>query len=207
MRIAAGVSLMPTPIIPPFTAESAARKVQVAEDLWNTRDPERVVLAYTVDSEWRNRAEFLSGREQIKAFLHRKWTRELDYRLKKTLWTFNDNRIAVSFEYEWHDDSSQWFRSYGIELWDFNPEGFMRRRVSSINDADQRGGEAHSLGERAQSQPVFRVLTHRTRFLDSGEPATEDAFVAFTPSFVVSGETEGPTCIPGEHFSPVQARF
>ena len=126
---------MPTPIVPPFTAESAAKKVQVAEDLWNTRDPERVVLAYTVDSEWRNRAEFLSGREQIKAFLHRKWTRELDYRLKKTLWTFNENRIAVSFEYEWHDDSSQWYRSYGIELWEFNPEGFMRRRVSSINDA------------------------------------------------------------------------
>jgi nuclear transport factor 2 (NTF2) superfamily protein len=126
---------MPTPIVPPFSAESAATKVQVAEDLWNTRDPERVVLAYTVDSEWRNRAEFLSGREEIKAFLHRKWTRELDYRLKKTLWTFNDNRIAVSFEYEWHDDSSHWFRSYGVELWDFNPEGFMRRRVASINDA------------------------------------------------------------------------
>ena len=126
---------MPSPIVPPFTAESAAAKVKVAEDLWNTRDPERVVLAYTVDCEWRNRAEFLSGREQIKAFLYRKWTRELDYRLKKTHWTFNDNRIAVSFEYEWHDDSSQWYRSYGIELWEFNPEGFMRRRVSSINDA------------------------------------------------------------------------
>ncbi len=125
---------MPTPILPPFTAETAAAKVQLAEDLWNTRDPERVVLAYTIDSEWRNRAEFLSGRDQIKAFLYRKWTRELDYRLKKTLWTFNDNRIAVSFEYEWHDDSSQWFRSYGVELWDFNPEGFMRRRVASIND-------------------------------------------------------------------------
>jgi hypothetical protein len=126
---------MPTPIVPPFTAESAATKVQLAEDLWNTRDPERVVLAYTADSEWRNRAELLSGREQIKAFLYRKWTRELDYRLKKTLWTFHDNRIAVSFEYEWHDDSNQWFRSYGVELWDFNPEGFMRRRVASINDA------------------------------------------------------------------------
>jgi nuclear transport factor 2 (NTF2) superfamily protein len=105
------------------------------------RDPERVVLAYTVDSEWRNRAELLSGREQIKAFLHRKWTRELDYRLKKTLWTFNDNRIAVSFEYEWHDDSSQWFRSYGVELWDFNAEGFMRRRVASINDAPIKEAE------------------------------------------------------------------
>jgi nuclear transport factor 2 (NTF2) superfamily protein len=126
---------MPTPIVPPFTAESAAAKVQLAEDLWNTRDPERVVLGYAVDSEWRNRAELLSGREQIKAFLYRKWTRELDYRLKKTLWTFSENRIAVSFEYEWHDDSSQWFRSYGVELWEFNPEGLMRRRVASINDA------------------------------------------------------------------------
>jgi uncharacterized protein len=132
---------MPSPIVPPFTAESAAAKVKVAEDLWNTRDPERVVLAYTVDSEWRNRSEFLSGREQIKAFLQRKWTRELDYRLKKALWTFNDHRIAVSFEYEWHDDSSQWFRSYGVELWDFNPEGFMRRRVASINDASIKEAE------------------------------------------------------------------
>lgn len=132
---------MPTPIVPPFTAESAAAKVQLAEDLWNTRDPERVVLAYTVDSEWRNRAEFLSGREQIKAFLHRKWTRELDYRLKKTLWTFHENRIAVSFEYEWHDDSNQWFRSYGVELWDFNSDGFMRRRVASINDAPMNEGD------------------------------------------------------------------
>ena len=129
---------MPTPIVPPFTAETASRKVQVAEDLWNTRDPERVVLAYTVDSEWRNRAEFLSGREEIKAFLHRKGSRELDYRLKKTLWTFNDNRIAVSFEYEWHDDSNQWFRSHGVELWDFNAEGLMLRRVASINDAPIR---------------------------------------------------------------------
>src|SRR3984957_6393789 len=116
MRIAAGVSLMPTPIVPPFTAESAAKKVQVAEDLWNMRDPEGVVLAYTVDSEWRNRAELLSGREQTKAFLHRKWTRELDYRLKKTLWTFNDNRIAVSFESEWHEDSSRGFGCLGVEL-------------------------------------------------------------------------------------------
>jgi nuclear transport factor 2 (NTF2) superfamily protein len=132
---------MPTPIVPPFTAESAAAKVKVAEDLWNTRDPERVVLAYTVDSEWRNRAEFLSGRDEIKAFLQRKWTREQDYKLKKALWTFNDNRIAVSFEYEWHDDSNQWFRSYGVELWDFNAEGFMRRRVASINDAPIKEGE------------------------------------------------------------------
>ena len=132
---------MPTPIVPPFTAESAAAKVKVAEDLWNTRDPERVVLAYTVDSEWRNRAEFLSGRDEIKAFLQRKWTREQDYKLKKALWTFNDNRIAVSFEYEWHDDSNQWFRSYGVELWHFNPDGLMRRRVASINDAPIKEGD------------------------------------------------------------------
>ena len=126
---------MPEIITPPFTAESAARKVQMAEDAWNTRDPERVALAYSEDSEWRNRTEFLKGRDEIKAFLRRKWARELDYRLKKTLWAFHDNRIAVSFEYEWHDDSGQWFRSYGNELWDFDERGLMRRRLASINDA------------------------------------------------------------------------
>lgn len=123
------------PIKPPFTAESAARKVQIAEDAWNTRDPERVALAYSPDSEWRNRTEFLRGREEIEAFLKRKWAKELDYRLKKTLWTFGDNRIAVTFEYEWHDDSGQWFRSYGNELWEFDEAGLMRRRIASINDA------------------------------------------------------------------------
>jgi uncharacterized protein len=121
--------------VSPFTEETALAKVQVAENLWNTRDPDKVSRAYTEDSEWRNRAEFLKGREQIKAFLRRKWDRELDYRLKKTLWTFRDNRIAVSFEYEWHDDSQQWFRSYGVELWEFDPSGLMRRRIASINDA------------------------------------------------------------------------
>lgn len=125
----------PVPNKPPFTHESALRKVQAAEDAWNTRDPERVALAYTPDSEWRNRAEFIHGREEIKAFLRRKWNKELDYRLKKTLWTFNENRIAVTFEYEWHDDSGQWFRSYGNELWEFNEEGVMRHRIASINDA------------------------------------------------------------------------
>ena len=123
------------PIKPPFTLESATRKVQMAEDAWNSRDPERVSLAYSPDSEWRNRTEFLKGREEIKAFLQRKWAKELDYRLKKTLWTFGDNRIAVTFEYEWHDASGQWHRSYGNELWEFDEAGLMRRRIASINDA------------------------------------------------------------------------
>ena len=122
-------------IAPPFTEETALQKVQNAENLWNTRDPEKVVLGYTVDSTWRNRAEFLNGRDQIKAFLRRKWDKELDYRLKKTLWCYHENRIAVTFEYEWHDDSGQWFRSYGNELWEFDGEGLMRRRIASINDA------------------------------------------------------------------------
>jgi len=122
-------------IVPPFTEETALAKVQAAENLWNTRDPEKVVLGYSPDSVWRNRAEFLNGRDEIKAFLRRKWDRELEYRLKKTLWTFNGNRIAVTFEYEWHDDSGQWFRSYGNELWEFDTDGLMRRRIASINDA------------------------------------------------------------------------
>src|SRR5579864_6219546 len=126
---------MTSAIVPPLTEESALAKVQIAENLWNTRDPDRVVLAYTENSEWRNRAEFLSGREEIRAFLRRKWARELDYRLKKTLWGFRENRIAVSFEYEWHDASGQWFRSYGNELWEFDEGGLMRRRQASINDA------------------------------------------------------------------------
>lgn len=125
---------MTHPIIPPFTKETALARVQAAESLWNTRDPERVALAYTEDSEWRNRAEFLRGREQIIAFLRRKWSKELDYRLKKTLWGFRENRMAVSFEYEWHDVSRQWFRSYGVELWEFDEHGLMRRRIASIND-------------------------------------------------------------------------
>lgn len=123
------------PIQPPFTLESATRKVQLAEDAWNSRDPERVSLAYSPDSEWRNRTEFVHGREEIRAFLHRKWAKELDYRLKKTLWTFGGNRIAVTFEYEWHDTGGQWYRSYGNELWEFDEAGLMRRRIASINDA------------------------------------------------------------------------
>jgi uncharacterized protein len=128
--------MTPTPrIAPPFTLQSALEKVQLAEDTWNSRDPERVALAYTVDSEWRNRAEFLRGRDQIRLFLRRKWAKELDYRLKKTLWGFRENRIAVSFEYEWHDETGQWYRSYGNELWEFDETGLMNRRLASINDA------------------------------------------------------------------------
>lgn len=126
---------MSRPPLPPFTPESAAQKVRMAEDGWNTRDPARVALAYTSDSRWRNRSEFLQGREAIEAFLRRKWARELDYRLIKELWAFGENRIAVRFAYEWHDDSGQWFRSYGNENWEFDAQGLMRLRIASINDA------------------------------------------------------------------------
>lgn len=122
------------PPFPPFTLETAIQKVQAAEDAWNSRDPERVALAYTEDSEWRNRDEFLRGRAEIIAFLKRKWAKELDYRLKKELWAFGDDRIAVRFEYEWHDATQQWFRSYGNEMWEFDASGLMRRRFASIND-------------------------------------------------------------------------
>ena len=124
----------PRPPLPPFTEESAHQNVQAAEDAWNSRDPERVSLAYTEDSVWRNRAEFVSGRREIVAFLTRKWARELDYRLIKEVWTWNENRIAVRFAYEWRDDSGHWFRSYGNENWEFDEAGLMRRRVASIND-------------------------------------------------------------------------
>ncbi len=120
--------------LPPFTRETAVEKVRKAEDAWNTRDPVRVSLAYTADSRWRNRAEFFAGREAIVAFLQRKWARELDYRLIKELWAFTENRIAVRFAYEWHDDGGQWFRSHGNELWEFNQDGLMQRREASIND-------------------------------------------------------------------------
>ncbi len=122
------------PPLPPFSIESAIEKVRLAEDAWNSRDPERVALAYTVDSQWRNRAEFIHGRAAIEEFLTRKWNRELDYRLIKELWTFGDNRIAVRFAYEWHDDGGHWFRSYGNENWEFDEHGLMRRRIASIND-------------------------------------------------------------------------
>ena len=122
------------PPLPPFTRETATQKVRMAEDAWNTRDPERVALAYTVDSAWRNRVEFFSGRDAIVQFLQRKWAKELDYRLIKELWVFHENRIAVRFAYEWHDDAGNWFRSYGNENWEFDEHGLMRRRIASIND-------------------------------------------------------------------------
>jgi len=126
---------MSTPIRPPFTPDTARAKVQAAQDAWNSRDPDRVALAYTEDSEWRNRTEFFRGRDAIRAFLRRKWAKELDYRLAKELWGFRENRIAVRFEYEWHDATGQWFRSYGNELWEFDDDGLMARRFASINDA------------------------------------------------------------------------
>jgi len=137
------------PPLPPFTLETAQQKVQAAENVWNSRDPERVALAYTIDSEWRNRSEFFSGRDAIKAFLVRKWAKELDYRLKKELWCFMDNRIAVRFEYEWHDHSGQWFRSYGNENWEFAENGLMRRRFASINDVSIEAAERKFLWDRS----------------------------------------------------------
>ena len=122
------------PPVPPFTAKSAAQKVRAAEDGWNSRDPVRVSLAYTADSQWRNRAEFITGRDAIVAFLARKWAKELDYRLIKEIWAHDGNRIAVRFAYEWHDDAGNWFRSYGNENWEFDEHGLMRRRHASIND-------------------------------------------------------------------------
>jgi nuclear transport factor 2 (NTF2) superfamily protein len=129
-----GFIMSSRPPLPPFTRETAIQKVRIAEDGWNSRDPEKVALAYTVDSRWRNRAEFLAGREQIVAFLKRKWAKEIEYRLIKELWAFTDNRIAVRFAYEWRDDSGSWFRSYGNENWEFSEDGLMRLRLASIND-------------------------------------------------------------------------
>ncbi|XHC26493.1 MAG: DUF1348 family protein [Phycisphaerales bacterium] len=124
----------PRPPVPPFTTETALAKVRAAEDAWNSRDPDRVALAYSPDSEWRNRETFIQGRDQIRAFLQNKWNRELDYRLAKSLWGFRENRIAVRFQYEWRDADRNWFRSYGNELWEFDEDGLMRRREASIND-------------------------------------------------------------------------
>jgi len=138
---------MSRPPLPPFTRETAVQKVRMAEDAWNMRDPERVALAYSEDSRWRNRAEFFQGRAAIVEFLHRKWTRELDYRLIKELWAFHENRIAVRFQYEWHDDSGNWFRAYGNEQWEFDSEGLMRRREASINDVPIAPGERRFLWE------------------------------------------------------------
>lgn len=120
--------------VPPFTLETALQKVKAAEAAWNTKDPEKVSLAYSVDTAWRNRTDFINGREAVKQFLRQKWEKELDYKLKKELWSFNENRIAVRFEYEWHDEAGQWFRSYGNEMWEFDDNGYMEKRYASIND-------------------------------------------------------------------------
>ena len=150
---------MPRPPLPPFTEATAIEKVRLAEDGWNSRDPAKVALAYTPDSHWRNRAEFLTGRDAIVAFLTRKWTRELDYRLIKELWTFENNRIAVRFAYEWHDDSGHWFRSYGNENWEFDADGLMRRRIASINEqpiTEQDRKFRWPLGRRPDDHPGLR---------------------------------------------------
>ncbi|MGW2770213.1 nuclear transport factor 2 family protein [Streptomyces sp. NPDC001275] len=149
------------PPVPPFTRESAIEKVRLAEDAWNTRDPERVALAYTVDSRWRNRAEFVNGREEIVAFLTRKWTREQEYRLIKELWAFEENRIAVRFAYECHDDSGNWFRSYGNENWEFDEQGLMRVRLACINDLPIKEEERKyhwPLGRRPDDHPGLSDL-------------------------------------------------
>ena len=129
--------------LPPFTMETALQKVQLAEDAWNSQDVERIALAYTINSEWRNRTEFINGREEIKVFLKRKWEKELEYKLKKELWGFRENRMAVRFEYEWPDHSGQWFRSYGNELWEFDKNGLMRKRFASINDLEIKQEERY----------------------------------------------------------------
>jgi nuclear transport factor 2 (NTF2) superfamily protein len=147
--------------LPPFTLETAVHKVRMAEDAWNARDPARVALAYTPDSLWRNRTEFLRGRPAIEAFLARKWERELDYRLIKELWGFRENRIAVRFAYEWHDDSGNWFRSYGNEMWAFDQQGLMCTRMASINDAPIAESDRKyrwSLGPRPADHPSLSDL-------------------------------------------------
>ena len=149
------------PPLPPFTAETAAQKVRLAEDGWNSRDPERVALAYTVDTVWRNRAEFPVGRDQARALLQRKWARELDYRLIKELWAFAGNRIAVRFAYEWHDDGGHWFRSYGNENWEFDAAGLMARRFASINDLPIQAADRKfhwPLGRRPDGHPGLSDL-------------------------------------------------
>jgi nuclear transport factor 2 (NTF2) superfamily protein len=151
----------PRPPLPPFDGKTAVQKVRMAEDAWNTRDPERVAMAYTLDSVWRNRAEFFSGRDAIVQFLTRKWNRELDYRLIKELWAFHGNRIAVRFAYEWHDDAGNWFRAYGNENWEFDGQGFMKRRMASINDLPIKESERKyhwPLGRRPDEHPGLSEL-------------------------------------------------
>ena len=149
------------PPLPPFSRETAAQKVRLAEDAWNSRDPEKVSLAYSPDSHWRNRSEFIHGRKEIVAFLARKWARELEYRLIKELWTFGNNRIAVRFAYEWHDDSGNWFRSYGNENWEFGDDGLMEVRLASINDLPIKEAERKYrwiLGRRPDDYPGLSDL-------------------------------------------------
>ena len=150
------------PPLPPFTTvDAAVQKVRLAEDAWNSRDPERVSLGYTLESQWRNRADFIRGREEITAFLTRKWNRELEYRLIKELWSLRENRIAVRFAYEWHDDSGNWFRSFGNENWEFDERGLMRRRIASINDLPIREGDRlyhWPIGRRPDGHPPLSDL-------------------------------------------------
>jgi len=140
------------PPVPPFNEETARQKVQAAEDAWNTRDPEKVAGAYTPDSQWRNRDEFVTGRDEIVAFLQRKWDRELEYALRKDLWAFTEDRIAVRFQYESRDESGKWWRSYGNELWEFDAEGYMRRREASINDLAIEESDRRIFGPRPESE-------------------------------------------------------
>ena len=148
------------PPFPPFTAETAAQKVQAAEDAWNTREPERVAMAYTQDSVWRNRDQFIAGRSKIVEFLTAKWERELDYALRKSLWGFTENRIAVRFQYECHDKAGRWWRSYGNELWEFDEHGLMRRREASINDVLITESERRILGPRSAAEPAGPLPIH-----------------------------------------------
>lgn len=151
----------PRPPVPPFTRETAIQKVRLIEDAWNSREPEKMVLAYTPDSRWRNRAEFLNGRQEIVEFLKRKWAKELDYRLIKELWAFEGNRIAVRFAYEFHDDSGNWFRSYGNENWEFDENGLMRSRFASINDLPIKESDRRykwPLGRRPDGHPSLSAL-------------------------------------------------
>ena len=143
------------PPVPPFDEASARQKVQAAEDAWNTRDPEKVAAAYTPDTRWRNRSEFLEGREQVVAFLRRKWEREQEYALRKALWAFTDDRIAVRFQYEWHDADGRWWRSYGNENWEFDSEGYMRRREASIDDVAIDESERRIFGPRSDDEGVL----------------------------------------------------
>ena len=152
---------MPRPPLPPFSEETAKQKVRMAEDVWNSRDPAKVALAYTIESQWRNRVEFINGREEIEAFLTRKWDRELDYRLIKELWSFGGNRIAVRFAYEYRDDSATWFRAYGNENWEFDDDGLMQRRIASINEHPIAAAERKfdwPLGRRPDAHPGLSDL-------------------------------------------------